>query len=96
MTFPQARYQVFNAQGNAYNATASLPQITADNVGMIFNIKFLSTENNLSTGSAGADDLIDGAENVTMGSNPGAAKFKELLAVDITGGSYEWLIIGEN
>ena len=50
------------------------------------------------TGSAGAADLIDGAENVSIGSgNPGAAKFKELLAVDITGGgSYEWLIIGEN
>tara|TARA_Y100001938_G_scaffold143109_1_gene215366 strand:- start:488 stop:1921 length:1434 start_codon:yes stop_codon:yes gene_type:complete len=98
LTFPQARYQVFNAQGNAYDATASLPQITADNVGMIFNIKFLSTEDCLITGSAGADDLIDGAENVSMGSgNPGAAKFKELLAVDITGGgSYEWLIIGEN
>ena len=99
LTFPQARYQIFNAQGNAYDATASLPQITNDNVGMIYNIKFLSTKNCLITGSAGHDDFVDGSKGgVSMtGGNVGAAKFKELLAVDMTGGgSYEWVIIGEN
>ena len=97
ITHPSPRYQIFNAGENAYNATASLPQITNDNVGMIYNIKFLSAASCLITGSAGHEDLIDGVSQVTMsGGAPGNAKFKELLAVEPVAGSYEWVVIGEN
>jgi len=98
LSFGMPRYHIFNAGENAYNATASLPQITAASVGTIFHIKFLSPANCLITGSAGHENLIDGVSELTMsGGAPGNAKFKELLAVDVTGaGAYEWLVIGEN
>ncbi len=91
------KYQVFTAQGNPFNATASLPQITEANLGIIYNIKFLGTGPCLITGSAGTDQVIDGSQEVIMsGGTPGSAKFKELLAVKFSGGSYEWCVVGEN
>jgi hypothetical protein len=102
VTHPAPRYQILNAAGNPFNATASLPQITGTNVGMLYHIKFLSTEECKITGSippaGGSNQLIDGSEFITIsGGTPGNAKFRELLAIDITGaGSYEWVVVSGN
>lgn len=89
------RVVIFNSP---HGLTASLPKITAENVGVVYTIKNINTGAVKITGSGDpplGPQNIDGNEYVTIPQTSGMGKYRTVTAVD-TGADYDWIIIGEN